>query len=116
MAKDVVVLSTRLERRYAEALTRVAKLRGITISQLLRDFAANAESAYSFLEQEQLKQRTEHPKFNGNMSRWILKNVPQDTPPEVLDFLGTALQHAASLMLEESRAGKAKGSEEEPQS
>ena len=108
MTKDRVVLSTRLERRYVEVLDRVAKLRGITKSQLLRDFAANAESAYSFIEHEKLKQQTEHPKFNGNMSRWILRNMPQDTPPEVLDFLGNALRHAASTRREELRAGEAK--------
>lgn len=101
--EDMVVVSTRLERQYSEALRRVARLRGITISQLLRDFAANAESAYSFLEQEQLRQQTSNPKFDGNMARWILANTPKDTPPEMLDFLGVALRHAAEMLLEQAK-------------
>jgi hypothetical protein len=97
MAKEKVVLSGRLEREYVEALTKVAKARGISRSQLLREIAANAESLYSFLESERNRQQSEILTLDGNLSRWILNNMPKDMTAEWLDFIGDVMKHASAM-------------------
>ena len=97
MSGRKVVLSWRLEPEYADALTKVAEARGMTRSQLLREFAANAESFYRFLESERVKQQSEAIALDGNLSRWVLDHIPKDMRPEWLEFLGDVMRHAAQM-------------------
>lgn len=97
MAQRRAVLSAKLESQYIDALTKVAKARGITRSQLLREFAANAESLYEFLQAERRRQQSDKLVLNGNLSQWILDNVPYGVSAEMLDFLGTVMRHAAEM-------------------
>ncbi len=96
MVKRLVVLSAKLEPEYIDALTKVAKARGLTKSQLLREFAANAESLYEFLQAERRRQQSDKLELNGNLSRWVLDNVPYGVTAEMLDFLGDVMKHAAA--------------------
>jgi hypothetical protein len=95
--KRLAVLSAKLESEYVDALTKVAKVRGITRSQLLREFAANAESLYEFLEAERRRQQSDKLVLDGNLSQWILENMPNGVTSEMLDFLGNVMKHAAEV-------------------
>lgn len=97
MEKRLVVLSAKLEPEYVDALTKVAKARGLTRSQLLREFAANAESLYEFLQAERRRQQSDRLMLNGNLSQWVLDNVPSGVTAEMLDFLGGIMKHAAEM-------------------
>lgn len=104
MANKLVVLSARLESEYIEALDKVAKSQGITRSKLLRKFASDAGSLYSFLEQKQ----EEQAKLDGNFSRWILEHQPPGTTVETMQFVAAAMNHAVEMMQERLRTGEAK--------
>lgn len=95
MGKRLVVLSAKLEPEYVDALANVAKARGVTKSQLLREFAANAESLYEFLQAERQRQQSDKLALNGNLSNWVVENVPPGVTAEMLDFLGNVMKHAA---------------------
>ena len=97
MAKQLVVLSAKLEPQYIDALTKVAKARGLTKSQLLREFAANAESLYEFLQAERRRQQSDKLALDGNLSQWILDNVPYGVTAEMLEFLGNVMKYAAEM-------------------
>lgn len=95
--KESVVIATRLEPQYASAFEKVAKSRGISVSALLREFALHADSFYEFLEGERLRQKGEMIKLDGNLAEWVLREAPEGVSPEMLNFLGEVLKHAASL-------------------
>jgi len=97
MAKRLAVLSAKLEPQYVDALTKVAKARGLSRSQLLREFAANAESLYEFLEAERRRQQSDKLVLDGNLSQWVLQNVPYGVTAEMLEFLGNVMKHAAEM-------------------
>lgn len=97
MAKRLAVLSARLEPEYIDALTKVAKARGLSRSQLLREFAANAESLYEFLQAERRRQQSDKLVLNGNFSQWVLGRMPPGVDSEMLDFLGDIIKHAAEM-------------------
>ena len=97
MAKRLAVLSAKLEPEYVEGLTKVARARGLTRSQLLREFAANAESLYEFLQAERRKQQSDRLVLDGNLSQWVLEHVPDGVTSEMLDFLASVMKHAAEM-------------------
>ena len=97
MARRLAVLSARLEPKYIDALTKVAKVQGLSRSQLLREFAANAESLYEFLQAERRRQQTDKLVLNGNLSQWVLEHVPPGVESEMLDFIGNVMKHAAEM-------------------
>ena len=105
MTKKLAVLSARLEPNYIEALGKVAKAQGITKSNLLRMFAANAESLYSLLERKQREQT----KLNGDLSKWILDHRPPGATLEALKLVAAAMNHAIEITEEGLKADKAKG-------
>ena len=97
MSKQKVVMSVRLEPEYVEALSKVANMRGITKVQLLREFAANAESLYDFLQSEMAKQKSEVVKFRIDLSQWVIDNMPNDMGADLLEFVSNVMNHAAQL-------------------
>lgn len=98
MPKQKVVLSVRLEPEYVEAITRVAKMRGITRVQLLREFAANAESLYNFLESERAKRRGQMVTVRDNLSAWVIDHMPEGIGADSLEFLSSVMGRAAQLV------------------
>lgn len=92
-----VVIATRVEPQYAEALQKVADSRGITTSALLREFTINASSFFEFLERERLRQKGEVIQLNGNLAEWVLREAPEGVTADMLSFLGEVLKHAASM-------------------
>lgn len=92
------VLSARLEPQYIKALTKVAKAQGISKAQLLRAFAADADSLYIFLQEKQ----QEKVKLNGNLAQWILDHMPPGATTETLEIAATAINHALTMMREKT--------------
>lgn len=101
-----VVISTRVEPKYAKALQKLAESRDITTSVLLREFAMNANSFYEFLEREKLRQKGEIVQLDGNLAEWVLRKAPEGVTPDILNFLGEVLKHAALMKKAELGAEK----------
>jgi hypothetical protein len=96
MAKERVVLSTRLESEYIRKLDEVAKARNISRSSLLREFAMHATEFYDFVVVEKERQQNERIRLNGNLTQFVLDHNPE-VPADMLHLLSEVLEHAAEL-------------------
>ena len=45
--------------------------------------------------------------LSGNLSRWVLENMPQNMTPEWVRFLGEVMQHAADELAARKESEKA---------
>jgi hypothetical protein len=98
-AKEVMVC-VRLESDHAEALVRAAKMRGVSKSELLREFAVNSEAIVRFLD--------EIPPEADKLAWWVVDHVPDDDQPELLDFLTKAMAQAAKIRRHHPKGGRKK--------
>jgi predicted DNA-binding ribbon-helix-helix protein len=95
--EPLMVISARLEPKYVKALVRAAEIRGITRSQLLREFAMNVDSFDSFLRTERMEQLDRAMEKSDDMSLWVVDNMPPNMDPIMLEFLGNVMWKAASI-------------------
>jgi predicted DNA-binding ribbon-helix-helix protein len=95
--EPLTVISARLEHKYVKALARAAEIRGITRSQLLREFAMNVDSFDNFLRSERMEQLDRVMEKSDDMSLWVVDNMPPNMDPIMLEFLGNVMWKAASI-------------------
>jgi hypothetical protein len=110
MSNKTIVIGTRLEPQQVKVLERLAKSQGITKSDLMRIFAVNAQSLYTFLYQSELK----GAKLNGQLSQWIIDHIPPGATLETLQLVAASMNHAVDLVQQGLQA-KVKGAGDEPQ-
>jgi len=96
MAKSKFI-AVRVTSEILESLDQVALVRGKSRSTLIRDLLANCHSLYHFLELERARQRTDRIMLDGDLSQWVLDNMPQDMTTEALQFVGEVMRHAAEM-------------------
>ncbi len=99
MSKNQFV-AIRVTPEIVKSLDGVASQRGISRSALIRDLLANCHSFYRFIESERIRQRTDRIVLDGNLSHWVLKNLPEGMTPDVVHFLGEVMHHVAQEMID----------------
>lgn len=73
-------------------------------SHLLREMAIHASSFYDFIVAERAKQGTDTSiALDGNLSQWLLNNLPPGVDSRILRFLVTAMHLAAEAKEKEER-------------
>ena len=95
--EPLMVISARLEPKYVKALARVAEIRGITRSQLLREFAMNVDAFDRFLQSERMDQMDRAAEKFHDLSLWVVDNMPPNMDPLLLEFLSTVMWEAARI-------------------
>ncbi len=96
-------VAVRVSDDVVKSLDEVAAKRGISRPDLVRELLANCHSFYNFIEMEKARQQTDRITLNGNLSKWILNNMPKDMTPEWVHFLGEAMHHVADNMVEQGK-------------
>jgi predicted transcriptional regulator len=97
------LIAVRVSDDVVKSLDEVAVKRGITRPDLIRELLANCHSFYSFIETEKARQQTDRITLNGNLSQWILNNMPEDMTPEWVHFLGEVMHHVADKLVEQGK-------------
>jgi metal-responsive CopG/Arc/MetJ family transcriptional regulator len=92
-----VMCSAKMEPELIEELDKVAKAHKMSRSNLMREFAKNAEAYYDFLISQRAKQQAEMIAINGILSRWVLENSPPEVDSKMMRFLGAILRYAAEM-------------------
>jgi len=96
-------ISIRVPPEIIKSLDEVAAKRGITRPDLIREMLANCHSFYRFIETEKARQQTDRITLDGNLSQWILNNMPEEMTPEWVHFLGEVMHHVADKLVEEKQ-------------
>lgn len=96
-------ISIRVSPDIIKSLDEVAAKRGITRPDLIRELLTNCHSFYRFIEMEKARQQTDRITLDGNLSQWILNNMPEDMTPEWAHFLGEAMHHVADKLVEQKQ-------------
>jgi predicted transcriptional regulator len=96
-------ISIRVPPEIIRSLDEVAAKRGITRPDLIREMLANCHSFYRFIETEKARQQTDRITLDGNLSQWILNNMPEDMTPEWVHFLGEVMHHVADKLVEQKQ-------------
>lgn len=112
MAKTQLV-AVRVTPEILKSLDEVASQQGISRSGLIRDLLENCHSLYRFLQSERERQQTDRIMLDGNLSQWVLENMPPEMTSEQVRFIGKVMNHAADMM---SHSGANEGIEEQPPS
>src|SRR4030065_2085286 len=102
MAKTSFI-AVRVSDDIIKSLDEVAAKRSITRSDLIRELLANCHSFYRFIETEKARQQTDRITLNGNLSQWILNNMPEEMTPEWVHFLGEVMHHVADKLIAEAK-------------
>lgn len=105
MAKNTFI-AVRVTPDIIKSLDEVARQRGISRSMLIRDLLANCHALYKFLETERERQRSDRILLNGNLSQWVLDNMPEKINPELLHFIGEVMHHAAEIKTSQEKEGQ----------
>lgn len=96
-------IAVRVTPDIVKSLDEVAAHRGISRSTLIRELLAHCHSFYHFLESEKARQQTDRIILDGNLSQWILKNMPESMTPDWVHFLGEVMHHVAEEMVTKER-------------
>lgn len=96
-------IAIRVPPEIVESLDEVATQRGISRSTLIRELLANCHSFYNFLESERAKQQSDRIILDGNLSEWILNNMPESMTPDWVHFLGEVMHHVAEKMVAQEK-------------
>ena len=96
-------ISIRVPPEIIRSLDEVAEKRGITRPDLIREMLANCHSFYRFIETEKARQQTDRITLDGNLSQWILNNMPEEMTPEWVHFLGEVMHHVADKLVEQKQ-------------
>ena len=92
-------VAVRVTPEIVKSLDEVATQRGISKSTLIRELLANCHSFYRFLESEKAKQQSDRIILDGNLSEWILNNMPESLTPDWVHFIAEVMHHAAEKMV-----------------
>ncbi len=96
-------IAIRVPPEIIKSLDEVAAQRGITRPTLIKELLANCHSFYRFIELEKARQQTDRITLDGNLSQWILNNMPEEMTPEWVHFLGEVMHHVADKLVEEKQ-------------
>src|SRR4030042_4608153 len=96
-------IAIRLPPEIIKSLDEVAAQRSITRPALIKELLANCHSFYRFIELEKARQHTDRIILDGNLSQWILNNMPENMTPEWVRFLGEIMHHVADKMIAEAK-------------
>jgi len=99
-------IAVRVPPKVVRSLDEVAAQRGISRSMLIRELLANCHSFYRFIESERARQQTDRIILNGNLSQWILENMPENMTPDWVHFIGEVMHHVAEEMVTQKKAGE----------
>jgi len=91
-------IALRVPPEIVKSLDEVAVQSGKSRSKVIRDLLENCHSLYRFLEAERKRQQTEIIILDGNITGWVLDNIPEGVTPDLLHFLGQVMHHAADKM------------------
>ncbi len=97
------LIAVRVSDDVVKSLDEVAAKCGISRPDLTRELLANCHSFYRFIETEKARQQTDRITLNGNLSQWILNNMPEDMTPEWVHFLGEVMHHVADKLVEQKQ-------------
>ena len=97
------LIAVRVSDDVVKSLDEVAAKRGINRPDLIRELLANCHSFYRFIETEKARQQTDRITLDGNLSQWILNNMPEDMTPEWVHFLGEVMHHVADKLVEQKQ-------------
>ena len=106
-------IAVRVPPDVIRSLDRVARKARITRPQLIRDLLSNCQPLYSFLQAERKRQQSERIALEGDISDWLLDNVPEGMTPDLMHFLGQAMHHVAAEMAERWQQQEEKPDEED---
>ena len=98
------LIAVRVSDDVVKSLDEVAAKRGINRPDLIRELLANCHSFYRFIETEKARLQTDRITLDGNLSQWILNNMPEDMTPEWVHFLGEVMHHVADKLVEQAKA------------
>ena len=93
------LITVRVTPEITKSLDEVAVQQGISRSALIRDLLQNCHSLYSFLQSERQRQQTDRILLDGNLSQWVLENMPHGMSPDQVRFIGKVLDHTADMMV-----------------
>jgi uncharacterized protein (DUF1778 family) len=99
-ATNEVTVSVRLRSDQSQALVRAAKMRGVSKSELLREFATKSEQIVKFL--DEISQEAD------KLATWVVDNVPDHDQPELLEFLTTVMAQATEIKRRHPKRGRKK--------
>jgi len=102
MAKNPFI-AIRVRPEIIKSVEEVAAQRGMTRSALIKEMMANCHSFYRFIELERARQHTDKIILDGNLSQWIMNNMPENMTPEWVRFLGETLHHVADKMIAQAK-------------
>ena len=97
------LIAVRVSDDVVKSLDEVAAKRSINRPDLIRELLVNCHSFYTFIEMEKARQQTDRITLNGNLSQWILNNMPEEMTPEWVHFLGEVMHHVAENMVEQAK-------------
>jgi hypothetical protein len=98
-------IAVRVPPEVIESLDNVAERSGKTRSKIIRELLENCHSLYRFLEAERKRQQTERIALDGNITDWVLNNIPEGVTPDLLHFLGQVMHHAADRVSQSEEKG-----------
>jgi hypothetical protein len=101
-------IAVRVPPEIIKSLDDVAAQSGITRPDLIKQLLANCHSFYKFIEAEKARQQTDHITLNGNLSKWILNNMPEEMTPDWVHFLGEVMHHVAEQMVAKGKPDQQK--------
>jgi metal-responsive CopG/Arc/MetJ family transcriptional regulator len=93
------LVAVRVTPDTVRSLDEVAAQQSISRSELIRDLLENCHSLYRFLQAERQRQGTEKIILNGNLSQWVIDNMPHGMTPEQVRFIAQTMSHAADMMV-----------------
>jgi hypothetical protein len=100
------IIPVRLKRESIEALDRIATIRGINRSAVIRELVNNAGTIFRFLDER----REKLSDLDGDLTEFFLKEA-EDVPPERLEKIARAAIQAAQTLTERALAKRPKAKE-----
>ncbi len=97
------LIAVRVTPDVLKSLDEVASNQSISRSVLIRDLLENCHSLYRFLQSERERQKTDRIVIDGNLSQWVLENMPHGMSEQQVRFIGRVMDHAADMMVTQGR-------------
>jgi predicted transcriptional regulator len=99
------LINVRVTPDILKSLDELASQQSVSRSDLIRDLLENCHSLYHFLQSERERQKTDKIVLDGNLSQWILDNIPAKMTSNQLRFIRDVIGHAADIMVSREKAG-----------
>ena len=97
------LVAVRVTPDILKSLDEVAVQQGISRSVLIRDLLENCHSLYRFLQSERERQQTDRIMLDGNLSQWVLENMPHGMTSQQVRFIGEVINHAADMLVAQEK-------------